>query len=89
MTLQDPRTWFSWQGAEKQVSELGRRVAQGPRVASGWGIGAEKELPPQMGEWPGPEQEVKARLPWRLVVVEVSVRTGRRNGLLWSLPWPK
>ena len=89
MALQDPRTWSSSQGAEKQSSRLARLVAQVPWVASGWGIGAEKELPPQMGEWPGPEQEVKVRLPWRLAVVEVSVRTGRRNGLLWSLPWPK
>ena len=69
MALQDPRTWFSWQGAEKQVSELGRRVAQGPRVVSWWGIGAEKGFPPQMGEWRGPEQLAKRRLPWRLDVV--------------------
>ena len=89
MALQDPRTWSSSLVAEKQSSRLARLMAQGPWVASGWGIGAEKELPPQMGEWSGPEQEVKVRLPWRLDVVEVSVRTGRRNGLLWSLPWPK
>ena len=89
MALQDPRTSSSSQGAEKQGSWPDQLVAQGPRVASEWGNGAEKELPPQLGEWPGPEQEVKARLPWRLAVVEVSVRTGRRNGLLWSLPWPK
>ena len=89
MTLQDLRTWTSSLVAEKQSSRLARLMAQGPWVASGWGIGAEKELPPQMGEWPGPEQVVKVRLPWRLDVVEVLVRTGRRNGLLWSLPWPK
>ena len=82
MALQDPRTWFSWQGVEEQVSELGRRVAQGPWVASWWGIDAEKEVLPQMGEWPGPEQVARVRLPWRLDVVEVSVRMGRRNGLL-------
>ena len=89
MALQDPRTWTFSQGAEKQGSWPVRLVAQGPRVASGWGIGAEKELPPQMGEWLGPEREVKVRLPWRLAVAEVSVRMGRRKGLLWSSPWPK
>ena len=89
MALQDPRTWSSSQGAEKQGSWPDQLVAQGPRVASEWGNGAEKELPPQLGEWPGPEREVKVRLPWRLAVAEVSVRMGRRKGLLWSLPWPK
>ena len=89
MALQDPRTWSSSLVAEKQGSWPDRLVAQSPWVASWWGIDAEKELPPQMGEWPGPEQVVKVRLPWRLAVVKVSVRTGRRNGLLWSLPWPK
>ena len=89
MALQDPRTWFSSQGVEKQVSELGRRVAQAQWVASWWGIGAEKGLPPQMGEWPRPEQVAKLWLPWRLDVVEVSVRMGRRKCLLWSLPWTK
>ena len=89
MALQDPRTWFSSLVVEKQSSWLDRLVALCPWVVSWWGIAAEKGLPPQMGEWPGPEQVVKLRLPWRLDVVEVSVRTGRRNGLLWSLPWPK
>ena len=82
MALQDPRTWSSSQGAEKQISRLARLVVQVPWVASGWGIGAEKELPPQMGEWSGPEQVAKLRLPWRLDVVEVSVRMGSRKGLL-------
>ena len=89
MALQDPRTWTFSQGAEKQGSWPVRVEAQVPWVASEWGTGAEKELPPQMGEWPGPEQEVKARLPWRLDVDEVSVRMGSRKGLLWSSPWPK
>ena len=89
MALQDPRTWFSSLEAEKQSSWLDRLVAQGPWVVSWWGIGAEKGLPPQMGEWPGPEQVAKLRLPWRLDVVEVSVRMGSRKGLLWSSPWPK
>ena len=89
MALQDPRTWFSSQGVEKQVSKVGRQEAQVQWVASWWGIGAEKGFPPQMGEWRGPEQVAKRRLPWRLDVVEVSVRMGRRKGLLWSLPWPK
>ena len=82
MTPQDPRTWFSWQGVEEPVSELGRRVAQGPWVASWWGIDAEKEVLPQMGEWPGPEQVAKRHLPWWIAVVEVSVMMGRRKGLL-------
>ena len=89
MAIQDPRTWFSSLVVEKQGSWPDRLVAQGPWVASWWGIDDEKELPPQMGEWPGPEQVAKLRLPWRLDVVEVSVRMGRRNGLLWSSPWPK
>ena len=89
MALQNLSTWFSLQGAEKQVSELGWRVAQVQWVASWWGISADKGFPPQMGEWRGPEQLAKRRLPWRLDVVKVSVRMGRQKGLLWSLPWPK
>ena len=50
MALQDPRTWFFSLVAEKQGSWPDRLVAQGPRVASWWGIDSEKELPPQMGE---------------------------------------
>ena len=82
MTLQDPRTWFSWQVAEKQGSWPDRLVAQGQWVASWWGIGAEKGFPPQMGEWRGPEQLAKRRLPWWIDVVEASVMMGRRKGLL-------
>ena len=50
MALQDLRTWFSLQVAEKQASWIDGRVAQGQWVASWWGIGAEKGFPPQMGE---------------------------------------
>ena len=71
MALQDPRTWFSSLGAEKQSSRLDRLVARGPWVTSWWGICAEKGLPPQMVEWSGPEQVVKLRLPWWLDVFEV------------------
>ena len=64
MTLQDPRTWFSSQGVEKQVLWLDLLVAQGAWVASWWGIGAEKGFPPQMGERPSPEQVARWRLQW-------------------------
>ena len=37
-------------------------MAQGPWVASWWGIDAEKEVLPQMGEWPGPEQVARVRV---------------------------
>ena len=57
-------------------------MAQVQWVASWWGIGAEKGFPSQMGEWPGPEQVARVRLPWRLDVVEVSVRMGSQKGLL-------
>ena len=57
-------------------------MAQVQWVASWWGIGAEKGFPPQMGEWPGPEQVAKRRLPWWIDVVEASVMMGRQKGLL-------
>ena len=72
MALQDPRTWFSSLVAEEQ----------GSWVASWWGINAKKELPPQMGEWSGPEQVAKWRLQWWIAVVEASVKMGRRKSLL-------
>ena len=78
MALQDLRTWFSLQVAEKQASWIDGRVAQGQWVASWWGICAEKGFPPQMGERPSPEQVAKWRLQWWIAVVEVSVRMGRR-----------
>ena len=82
MALQDPRTWFSSLVAEKQGSRPDRLVAQGPWVASWWGIDAEKGFPSQMGKWSRPEQVAKRRLPWWLAVVEASVMMGRRKGLL-------